>query len=532
MTRPGMTRPTTRTVHDASALERDLALECDAVVVGTGAGGATAAEVLARAGLRVVMLEEGAYRTARDFSLREADTSQAMYYDGANRTTADGSMTILQGRTVGGSTTVNWTASFRAPDAVLEHWADVHGVRDTGPADLAPWYAAAERRLHVAPWPLPPNPNNDALARGCRALGLEHGAIPRNVERCLNLGACGLGCPVNAKRSMLVTSVPGALDAGAVLVTRCRAERVTHEGGRATGVAAVALDARGVRPTGRAVTVRARAVVASGGGINTPGLLLRSALPDPHGRLGLRSFTHVVNASSALMPEPVDGYQGAPQSVHSAHFLFRDGVTGRAGYNLEAAPVYPLLAMSALSRGGHDLLQRWAPRYRHLQTLIALVRDGFHAQSPGGQVRLRDDGSPVLDYPVSDYLWEALFDAYLRMAEIQFAAGATEVLPLHTDAHPYTSWAQARAEIPRLPARPLGPSLFSAHLMGGCTLGEDPRGAVVDSLGRHHQVQGLAVIDASVFPTGLGVNPQMTIYALSARNATKLAEALGGRVAG
>lgn len=517
-----------RTVHDASALERDLTLACDVAVIGTGAGGGTAAEILAQAGLRVVMLEEGAYRTAKDFTLHEADASEEMYFDGGSRTTKDGAMTILQGRTVGGSTTVNWTASFRTPAQVLLHWSSVHGVRGVEPETLEPWFAQVEKRLHVAPWALPPNANNELLARGCQALGYSHGVIPRNVERCLNLGVCGLGCPVNAKRSMLVTTVPGALDAGAVLVTRCRAERIVLRGGKAVGVEAVALDPRGVRPTGRKVTVEARHVVASGGGINTPGLLLRSKLPDPHSVLGKRAFTHIVNSSSALLPEFVDGFQGAPQSVYCEHFLFRDGLTGKAGYQLEAAPTYPLLAMSILGRGGREALRKWAPEYRHAQSLIALVRDGFHEQSKGGTVELRGDGSPVLDYPVTDYLWEALYDAYLRMAEIQFAAGAVEVMPIHADARPYQSWADAKVEIPGLPQRPFGASLFSAHLMGGCAMGEDAKGAVVNSLGRHHQVEGLSVIDASVFPTGLGVNPQITIYALSARNATRLAQDLGG----
>jgi choline dehydrogenase-like flavoprotein len=519
----------TRTVHDASAPGPDLMLDCDVVVIGTGAGGGTAAEILAQAGLRVVMLEEGAYRTAKDFTLREADANTELYFDGGSRTTKDGAMTLLQGRTVGGSTTVNWTATFRTPAAVLKHWGAAHAVRGVEPETLAPWFAQVEKRLNVAPWAVAPNANNAALARGCTALGLSHGVIPRNVERCLNLGYCGMGCPVNAKRSMLVTTVPGALDAGAVLVTRCRAEKVIVQGSKTARVAAVALDKRGVRPTGRRVTVRARHVVASGGGINTPGLLLRSKLPDPHGVLGKRAFTHIVNSSSALMPEFVDGFQGAPQSVYCEHFLFRDGLTGKAGYQLEVAPTYPVLAMSVAGRGGYEALKRWGGEFRHAQNLIALVRDGFHEQSPGGTVELRSDGSPVLDYPVTAYLWEALYDAYLRMAEIQFAAGAKEVMPVHTDARPYKSWAEAKAAIPGLPARPFGPSLFSAHLMGGCALGEDPKRAVVNSLGRHHQVENLSVIDASVFPTGLGVNPQLTIYALSARNATRLAEALGGK---
>ncbi len=519
----------TRTVHNGSALERDLTLSCDVAVIGTGAGGATTAEILAQAGLRVVMVEEGAYRTAADFSLTEAETYGSLYQDGASRTTKDGAITILQGRTVGGSTTVNWTATFRTPDAVLKHWSDAHGVKGLAPADLAPWFARAEQRLHVAPWAVPPNANNEALARGCQKLGWHFGVMNRNVNRCQNLGYCGLGCPVNAKQSMLVTSVPGALDAGAVLVTRCRAERLLLRGHRAVGVEGVALDARGARPTGRKVTIEARAVVASGGAINTPGLLLRSKVPDPHGRLGKRTFMHIVSASTGFMPETVDGFQGAPQSIYCDQFLFRDGVTGRVGYKVEAAPVYPMQAMSLAGRSGLPFLQRAAKDLRHAQILIALLRDGFHDESPGGTISLRGDGSPVLDYPVTPYLWEGLFDAYLRMAEIQFAAGATQVAPIHGDGRPYSSWAEAKAELPGLPRKLVSMGLFTAHLMGGCGMGEDPKTAVVNSEGRHHQVAGLSVIDGSVFPTSLGVNPQLSIYGLAARNATRLATGLGGK---
>ncbi|MDH4189829.1 MAG: GMC family oxidoreductase [Betaproteobacteria bacterium] len=517
-----------RAIHDASKFASDLTLDTDAVVVGTGAGGGTAAEILARAGLRVVLLEEGAHRAAADFTLREADAFSELYYDGANRTTKDGAIAILQGRTVGGSTTVNWTATFRTPDEVLHHWASAHGVRGLDPAELAPWFERMERRLNVAPWKLAPNENNEVLARGCAKLGYLHEVIPRNVDQCRNLGACGLGCPVNAKRSMLVTTVPGALDAGATLITRCRAERVILRRGKASGVEAVALDARGVYPTGRKVTVNARVVVAAGGGINTPGLLLRSNVPDPHGRLGKRTFIHPVLVSVADMPGAVDGWQGAPQSVYSDQFLWRDGIAGRVGYKVEAAPVYPMLFMSLAGRMGKGHLEHAATRYRNSQVLVALLRDGFHVESPGGSVMLRDDGSPVLDYAMNRYLWEGAYGAWASMAEIQFAAGAREVLPLHSDAHPYTSLAQARSAIDSLPSNAMGAAIFSAHVMGGCAMGGEASSSVVDSDGRHYQVENLYVIDGSVFPTSLGVNPQMSIYGLAARNATRLALLLGG----
>jgi GMC oxidoreductase len=296
------------------------------------------------------------------------------------------------------------------------------------------------------------------------------------------------------------------------------------------GVEAVALDARSVHPTGRTITVDATCVVAAGGAINTPGLLLRSKLPDPHGRLGTRTFIHPVNASVALMPDPVDGFAGAPQSTYSDQFLWRDGVTGRVGFKLEAAPTYPMLSMAVTGRLGRDHLRQLAPKYRHYQLLIALLRDGFSAESQGGHVLLKSDGSPLLDYPVTDYLWEGLWDAYLRMAEVQFAAGATQVTPAHMAARPYTSLAEVKAALATLPRKPVQALLFTAHLMGGCAMGSDPRTSVINSDGRHHQVEGLAVIDGSMFPTGLGVNPQITIYGIAARNATKLAQDLGGKV--
>ena len=284
-----------------------------------------------------------------------------------------------------------------------------------------------------------------------------------------------------------------------------------------------------MRPTGRKLRVNARCIVAAGGGINTPGLLLRSQLPDPHSRLGKRTFLHPVLLSVADMPEVVDGWQGAPQSIYTDEFLWRDGVAGRVGYKIEAAPVYPMLFMSLAGRMGKTHMERSASRYRNAQVLIGLLRDGFHDESAGGSVHLRDDGSPVLDYSMSRYLWEGAYQAWASMARIQFAAGAREVLPLHSDASPYASLAQAERAIPALPANAMGAGIFSAHVMGGCAMGGDARDSVIDSEGRHHQVENLYVIDGSAFPTSLGVNPQMSIYGLAARNATRLALALGAR---
>jgi choline dehydrogenase-like flavoprotein len=157
---------------------------------------------------------------------------------------------------------------------------------------------------------------------------------------------------------------------------------------------------------------------------------------------------------------------------------------------------------------------------------IALIRDGFHRESRGGRVVMRPDGTPVLDYVMSRYLWDAVRRAYLTLAEVQFAAGAQAVMPMHEAARGFASWRIARGAIEALPMRPLTARVVSAHVMGGCTMGRDPASSVVDESGRHHQLANVSVHDGSLFPTSLGANPQLTIYAVAARLATGLAKSL------
>ncbi|QXH56349.1 GMC family oxidoreductase [Pseudomonas maumuensis] len=512
--------------HDGSRLDQDITLAADVAVIGSGAGGATTAERLSAAGLKVLLIEEGPLKTSSDFHLLEHEAYAELYQEGLGRLSKDGAITILQGRAVGGTTLVNWTSSFRTPPQTLEHWAREHGVAGLDSDTLKPWFERMEQHLGISPWAMPPNANNDVLRRGCEALGHRWAVIPRNVRGCWNLGYCGMGCPVNAKQSMLVTSIPATLEHGGELLYLARAERFSHDGQRIDHLQCQALDARGIQPTGRQIRVRARHYVLAGGGINSPALLLRSDAPDPHQRLGKRTFLHLVNFSAARFEAKIDPYYGAPQSIYSDQFQWQDGVTGPVGYKLEVPPLHPALASTLLGGHGQDNAQRMA-ELPHTHVMLALLRDGFHPDSSGGQVELRGDGSPVLDYPVTDYLRDGLRRAWHSMAQIQFAAGARQVMPVHGDARYVSVPAQARALIDGLPLELLRMRLGSAHVMGGCALGEDPRQAVCDSLGRHHQLENLSIHDGSLFPTSIGANPQLSVYALTAL----LSEALVGRLA-
>jgi choline dehydrogenase-like flavoprotein len=514
-------------VHDASSFSADRTFEADIAIIGTGAGGGTSAEILSAAGYKVLMLEEGPLKTAADFKdMDEARAYRDLYQEAAARATSDGAVSIFQGRSVGGTTTVNWTSSFRTPEGTLQHWADAHGVKGASVEDMAPWFAQMEARLGIAPWAKPPNANNSVLRTGCEKLGWEVHVIPRNVRGCWDTGYCGFGCPVNAKQSMLVSTIPQALRQGAELVHHLRVEKILSSKGQVTGLSARALDKACIKANGATVQIKARHYILAGGAINNPALLLRSSTPNPHGRTGKRTMIHPVNLTVAQMPERIDGFYGAPQSIASDEFQWKYDTSNAPGFKLEVPPMYVGLSSAIFGQHGKALVADQA-MLPYTNAMLALLRDGFHADSLGGEVRIDEHGYPLLDYDISDYLWRGVKKSYLRMAEAQFAAGAKRVSPGHLDGRWCTSWHEAQDHIERLPYEKFRVALFTAHLMGGCAMGEDERQSVVNSEGRHHQLENLSILDGSVFPTSIGANPQLSIYGMTAKNATRLIAALG-----
>lgn len=490
-------------------------ITCDVAIIGSGAGAGISAELLTKAGLKVVIIEEGPLKSSSDFNQKESEAYPQLYQESAARKTEDKAINILQGRCVGGSTTVNWTSSFRTPAPTLKFWQDKFGLKDYNVDALSPYFEQAERRLSIGPWLTPPNENNDLLRRGAAKLGIPAQAIARNVKGCWNLGSCGMGCPTNAKQSMLVTTIPAALDQGAQLLVETRAERFELANGRITAL----LCSFGVSNTAVAQQRHARSAtkiiaahyVLAAGAINSPAVLLRSGAPDPHGRLGERTFLHPVVMSSAVFEQKVEAWQGAPQTIYTDHFLETQAIDGPIGYKLEAPPLHPVIFASTVPGMGqsqHDLLKA----FPHNHTLLALMRDGFHEQSPGGRVKLRSDGSPVLDYPLNDYLMDGARRAMLSMMEIQFAAGATKVLPLHEMAQTYTTWGQAREAVNALPMKPLLTKVVSAHVMGGCGMAGLENQGVTRPDGMHWQIENLSIHDGSLFPTSIGANPQLSVY--------------------
>jgi len=492
--------------------------EVDYAIVGSGAGGGAAAAVLADAGAKVAVVEEGGHYTRKDFNMQEAWAYPALYQEHGNRATDDLAIMILQGRNVGGGTTVNWTSSFRTPPATLRLWAERHGVRDLDAATLEPHFAAAEARLDVGSGnPDDVNANNRKLMDGAAKLGWHPELIRRSVKGCARLGYCGMGCPLDAKRSSRTTFLADAVAAGADVYSDCRVTLVETDRGRAKAVVAEVLDRATDRPRGRLVVHARKGVVLAGGAINTPALLLRSHAGTDSGVVGKRTFLHPTVPLVAFYDQPIESFYGAPQSVSVHHFADRGA---RVGYFFETAAAHPMLAAIAFPGYG-DAQRRIAERLPFVQATLALLIDGHH-DDDGGEVSASRDGRVKLRYPLHASLREAAIDALGNMARLQLAAGAREVMTLHETPLVIRN----EADIARIGDAPFianGHTLFSAHQMGGCAMGSDPRRSVVNTRGRHHQIENLWIADGSVFPTALGVNPQISVYAHARLFATTIA---------
>jgi len=503
-------------------IRSNLSLSADVCIVGSGPGGAITAARLAAAGARVILLEEGGFFSRKaDFHMQEAEAYPKLYQDHGNRATDDLAITILQGRGVGGGTLVNWTTCFRTPEAALALWRERFGLADFTVERFRPHWEEIESRLNIREVDVSEvNGNNAVLLEGARKLGIATELLRRNVSSCLHTGYCGMGCPTNAKRGMALTYLPDAAGKGARVYADCRVTRLVldERRERVTAVEAEVLDPETDRPSGRRVTVAAARFVVAGGAINSPALLLRSGVPDPHGRVGKRTFLHPVVATVAFFDTRIDPFYGAPQSVASHAFIDRPG---RMGFFLEVPPLHPMLASLALPgfgpahRDGMRLLSR-------TNAVIALLRDGFLPDDEGGTVSLREGGSRLsIRYALGESHREAAREAMRVAARIQLAAGAREVRTLH--AQPVVI--RSERDLDAIDERPLGPNriaVFTAHQMGGCAAGADPRVSVVDASLRHHQLANLWVFDGSVFPTSLGVNPQLSILGVVSASAERM----------
>ena len=488
-------------------LTRDFEDSADAVVVGTGAGGGMALRELSRAGLKVIALEEGGFHVPADFTQREEKMIPMLFQDRGARTTADFAIRVLMGRGVGGSTIHNTNLCKRTPAEILDDWARRLGVVGCAEGDLAPIFEEVERDLSVSEIPeSQQNANNQVLARGVKALGFRGGPLRHNRIGCRESGFCELGCSYDAKQNVTKVLLPAAMAANAqtVVMSDVRATRVIHRQGAVTGVGGFATDAHG-KPIAN-ITLKAKVVVLAASAVGSAALALASDLPDPHGRLGRGLRLHPGAAVAGFFDDRIDGVYGIPQSYECTELLDFAPKSDRRVW-ITTAFAHPIGAAASLPGFGaaHMALLR---RYMHMAVLTAMVHDDTE-----GRVTL-EDGEPKLHYQIGEGDRDQLVRGLRACARILFAAGAREVVLASIPALRLTK----PAEVDRITSDVVGPHklpLLSVHPMGTLRLGEDPKNSVVKSTGEHHRVRGLFVLDGSLFPTSIGVPPQISIYAFA-----------------
>ncbi len=486
------------TLLDGNQIKHDHLEQADAVVVGSGPGGATVARDLACAGLRVVILEEGRLWLPQDFPA-DAWTANAELYRNAGATLAMGNLPLplVQGCAVGGTSVINGAISWRLPQDIHQEWLDADPVlaESIGWSELSDALDQVERDLHIHP--TPPDisgPNNLLLGKGAEALGIAHRPIHRNVKGCRGLGRCMQGCPEGHKMSMDRTYIPEALAHNAILIYSATAQRILHQNGKAQGIEATA-------KAGGKIRILAPRVIIAAGALHSPLLLWKSGLRHP--ALGRGFQCHPGVGITGRFPDPVRMWEGATQG-HEVIGLRHEGI------KLEALGFDMAFVASRLKTFGPALTE-------DIADLVYWSNWGAAIRAEArGSVRPSWRGQPHVRFSLSPNDLFKMRRGIRVMAEIMLAAGATAVYPGIYGWHEKISDPAPLAHLEQ--EVPLHPKRFNAlatHLFGTCRLGSNKQRDVLDPFFQTYTTQGLFVSDASVFPSNTGVNPQTSIIALA-----------------
>ncbi|MHC1950827.1 GMC family oxidoreductase [Bradyrhizobium sp. UFLA06-06] len=480
--------------HPSNALR----LEADAVIIGSGAGGASVADVLTAAGLSVVMLEEGKHIPSSSASpiAREA-FSAAWRSGGITAAIGRPPITYAEGRCVGGGTEINSAITQRADSDLIDQWRKLNRIENFTPDDLAPYYERAEMAVNASLTPGPLGRATDILRQGGEALGWEVSELKRGQRACKGANRCSYVCPNSAKQSMAVTLLPKAVDCGMRLLAQMRVDNIRIEKGRATEVLARSSDAGG-----RAVQVRVKAgmVFVCAGAIHTPALLRGSGLRK---RIGNTLRLHPTIKATALFNEPVDAHQSRPPLTAITEFMPEQ----RIGGSVFTPAIFGLsLAEDWTNRG--DLMRDW----RSCGSYYGMIRP----RGVGSVRPLAGFNEPLVSFKLAPEDWIALSQVLTRLGQAMFAAGARKVFPSISGHEGWTSPDQVH-EFWNKPLPKGATNLMTVHLFSSCPPGEHQDACAVDSYGRVRGVENLFVADGSLIPEAPGVNPQMTIMALAFR---------------
>lgn len=473
----------------------DTELTADVVIVGTGPGGAAAGRVLAEAGLSVIWLEEGPKESR--FRPNQSNATRYHYQEGGSMISQGSTlMPITAGRGVGGGSLVNSALAFRAPDYVLEEWAALTGHDGFSPENAGLIYDEVSAIIGVGITRAEIGGENNALiVRGVEALGYEGGWAPRNTPGCVGCGLCNTGCLAGGKGSVDRNLIVMARAAGARVYADTKVDQVLVEAGRAVGLSGQVRHPDTGAPVAR-LTIRAAKVLLSAGAIGTPRLLFHAGIADELGpAVGKGLRVHPGSAVLGLCDHDVNIWTGATQG---AYFHVPD-LPGVLPHTFNAPPEVVVMSLMAAGMGGKDAMDVLGK----VCGIIVLVSD--HGD---GSVSATHDGRASIEYFFVDDDLARIKAGMIASAHVLMAGGAKTLFAPVRGLGFYESVAELEEAL--MPTTLDDFTNYSAHPMATCRMGLDPETSVVGPNGEAHRMPGLFIADSSVFPTSLGVNPQLT----------------------
>lgn len=468
--------------------------DCDVLVIGSGAGGATTAALLGEAGLDVSIVEEGPWveqGSVVPFSLEQMDQQ----YRSGGVTVALGrpSIAYTEGRCAGGGTEINSGLYRRPPEETLDRWRASHSISDFTADEFYGICDEVEDALSVSTVPGAHTPASERLRAGADALGWRHDEIPRWMTY-----PDGLDADAGQRQSMTRTYLPRAAAAGVRMVCEHRVDRLVIDGSRAFRAELTAAD-------GVPATVDFRHVVVCGGAIQTPAILQRSGL---RGLIGRSLAVHPTVKLAARFAEPVNVSADVP--VHQVKEFSPDLSFGGSASH----PGLVALALTDNWAEMRDAVTSWPE--------IAVYYAAITSEGRGRVIALPGMRDPLVTYRLTRRDRDLLGNGLARLALVMLEAGAREVYP----SFKHAPIIRSRRDLADLTARfaATAASVMTVHLCSTVPMGDDTSVAATDSFGRVHGTDNVYVNDASLLPDAPGVNPQASVMAIAIRNARHFVE--------